>query len=621
MLTGRRPLPPILATGGERFPFVGKAFDFKYVRPLRCWFSIEDLNQDNYYHTFNSFQPDPPNSTLTVQSVRLFLGEGGQGTANIRFFDDSGAFNRMNGGIRGTVILKIGKTEAELTNALVATNPVLVTDRPDTNLMFYEIQATGKVVLLDERLVTFVRQAAYTLINDSTRFIKSDKMQAYKLVKELFTKESIMPLGAFQNTLEEHGNYDLSGISSKVNDFIATLDLEFSTARAVLDAIANIVGAIWFIDRFNKVVFEYPKERHSGILITDEADNPDNLSWASFPIAGWRFVDDASATAGFANDIIGKTDNPLDLADSSSATTNQNKLLFEQDLAQQIDITTQDFQELVLVLQRRGDEDDDEFHDDELHFHIVEDDSNQPTGKTIAKGDIKIDKIPEDPTPVFIHKMRFMKRPKVGTKAWVVLYRIHSDDNDHTVAWYHSDTADSTSATRDLSGEPDPIRLTKPSHTSNSGWVASVGTGPRFTYSVFDIATYLTTAYDHRSKERFGWVDKFVDVSFTSHVQTAMMIMMAYLNEAAKVKRSFDFPAVTIPNFPAIYWPDQLVTIHDTMSIPKTLNHQFKCTSVEYLFNAIPDGVGGSALGCRTCHITGVSNVDYLNDEAGDPSW
>jgi hypothetical protein len=483
--------------------------------------------------------------------------------------------------------------------------------------MYYDIECQGKVVMLDERLVTFVRHAAYATINDSTKFNRSDKMQAYKLVNELFTKEKIMPLGAFQNSIQEHGNYLLTGISSKVNDFIAALDLELATARQVLDTIANMVGAVWKIDQNNTVIFEYPREQHSGILLTGDGCNPKNLGWASFPIGRWGFVD-AMSSGTYANNLIGKTQNPFDLADSSSSATNANEKLHEQDHAQQFTITSQDFSELVLLIEKRGDPESD------LHFHIVEDNANAPTGKKIAEGTIDIDNIPEEPTPVFISKLRFNKTPKIGTLAWIILYRVEGEDDDNSIAWYHDDGETSTSAVRDVEAEEgeDEITLRKPNHNSNADWVTSVGTGHKFAYSIYDITNMLTIAYDHRAADKFGWVDKFVDVSFTSHTNVAMMVMFAYLAESSKAQRVLDFPMVTIPDFPFIYWPEQLVTVHDDLSkLTKQLNHMFKINTVDYDFNAFGDGIGHTPYGTRVCHVTGSTYVDYLFDDPEDANW
>jgi hypothetical protein len=472
--------------------------------------------------------------------------------------------------------------------------------------------------MLDERLVTFVRHASYAVINESTKFNRTDKMQAYNLVDELFTKEKIMPLGAFQNSIQEHGNYLLTGISSKVNDFIAALDLELATARTVLDTIAKLAGAVWKIDQNNNVIFEYPREQHSGILITGDGCNPKNLGWVSFPIGEWGWEDDMSSGGGFANNIIGKTENPFDFSDSESTATNANEKLFEQDLAQQFTITSQDFSELVLLLEKRGDPESD------LHFHIVEDNANAPTGKKIAEGTIDIDDLPEEPTPVFITKLRFNKKPKIGTLAWIILYRVEGEDDDNSVAWYHDDGETATSATRQLEAEEgeDEITLKKPNHKSNADWVTLVATGPKFAYSIYDLSNFLTVAYDHRSADKFGWVDKFVDVSFTSHTNVAMMVMFAYLAESAKARRVFDFPLLTIPDFPFIYWPEQWVTIHDELAgLTKQLSHMMKINTVEYLFNSTSDGIGGTPYGTRTCRVTGSTFVDYLFDDPEDVNW
>lgn len=594
--------------------------DANYVRPLRCGFDILNRQEDTTYYTYDPFVTT---NNLNVQSIALNLSEGGNGTASITLFDDGqGAFDIKNGMIRGSVILRYGKTQSELTDILHCYNPILRTSRPDTNLMYRTIECTGKVVMLDERLVTFVRHAAYKLIDDSTHFVRSDKMQAYKLVTELFSKEKIMPLGSYQNSLQEHGSYLLNGISSKVNDFIAAIDFELATGRTVLDTLAGLAGATWRIDQNNSVVFEYPREQHTGILITDNPCDPTAKGWESFPVGAWNWWDDATAGTGFATDIIGKMDNPFDFSDSASNVTNQRVALFEHDIAQQFTITTPDFSEICLILSKEGDPDDD------VHFHIVQDNAGQPTGKKIAEGNIDIDSIPEDPTPIYISKLRFSKKPQVGAKAWLILYRVKGDDNDNTVHWYHDDGSTGTSSQRDIVADPDDdhqIDLKHPNHTTNAGWTTTTGTGVQFSYSIFDFLNYATIAYDPRAAEKFGWVDKFVDLSFTSHLQTAMLVLHAFLEESSKVLRNYNIPATTVPDLPYQFYPEQLVTLHDNLSgfTPQN-NNIFKIDTVGYLFSALGDTqtvATGAPLGTRTCAITGTNRIDYHFDDVNDETW
>lgn len=593
---------------------VSAPWSVEYVKPARMKLTFKDLSEVTTYRTYDPFGSD---GGLNVQSININLREGGFGDANITIFDDEDTFDRFTEGLRATVVLQMSKNGTDYADMLVATNPRLVTRRPDTGLLYKDIQCEGKFIMLDERLVNFTRHSAYANIDDSTQFSSADKMKANALITELMTKEKIMPLGSFQNSIQEHTKYDLLEISAKVNDFIASVDIELGTARLVADTIANSIGAVLRMGPRNNLIFEYPHVQHTGILISDDSCNPINHGWMSFPIGPWQYTDEWSHSAGNATSVIGKTDNPFDLSDSGSATNNARTSLFENDIAQQFPITTQDFAEIVVLIAKDGDPDT-----DDLHFHIVEDNGNAPTGKKIAEGNIDLDNVSDEPEPVFISKLKFKKKPKIGTNAWIILYRVESNDSEDTVFWYNDDGITATSAIRDLSGEPDPITIKKPNHSDNNDWVASVGTGPKYAYSIFDIASYLTYAYDYRAANRFGWVDKFIDFSFTSHTNVAMMAANAHLAELSKVRRTFDFPMLTLPDIPYVFYPDQWVTIHDTLSglLPR-YQYMFKVTSLNILISAIPDGVGGSALGARTCHVTGIGYADYLGDDGGDPSW
>ena len=600
---------------------VSLAWSKEYVKPLRCSFDIYDLREEVHYRYYDPFNIDA--NDLFPQSISLNVREGGFGDATISIFDDGNLFDRYTEGIRGTVKFSIGKNPTEMVPIITCVNPRLVTRREDTNLMYKDIVCDGKISMMDERLITFIKHAAYANIDDSTLISPVSDMTANNLLRELFTSESIMPLGEIENSLQEHGNFDISGISNKVNDFIASLDMDMANARNVAETIANSVGAIMRVGTTNNVILEYPHEIHTGILITD-VDSPVNNGWTAFPIGRWQFTDEWSLSAGNATAIVGQTDNPFDFSDSSSGANVSREKLFNRDLCQQIDLTSGDLAQLCLVLAKIGDPDPSPKSRMGLEWHLVYDNANQPTGKKIAEGTIDIDKIPEeDPKPMFISKIKFRKKPIFGTKAWIKVFRT-GQDSDNTVAWYHSGTQDSTSGFRDVAAEDSkPIDLRHPDHNKddNPAWTVSLLTGHKFTYSIFDIATYLTQAYDYRAKKRFGWVDKFIDFSFTSHSNVAMLAANAYLAEATKVRRTFDFPVITIPDYPHFFYPDQWVTVHDTMSgLTPQMNYMFKVTNFSVIFQVPPDDTG-SPFGARTCQIGGVGFADYLDDGDGDPSW
>jgi hypothetical protein len=86
-----------------------------------------------------------------------------------------------------------------------------------------------------------------------------------------------------------------------------------------------------------------------------------------------------------------------------------------------------------------------------------------------------------------------------------------------------------------------------------------------------------------------------------------MLAANAYLAEATKVHRTFDFPVITIPDYPHFFYPDQWVTIHDQMSgLTPQMNYMFKITNFSTIFQVPPDDTG-SPFGARTCQIGGVA--------------
>jgi hypothetical protein len=585
-----------------------------FITPLRCAFTILDSDDTTPLYVYDPFNP---NSFPGIQAISLNLVGDTYGNSTIRVFDDT-QFIDWAAIMRRNVIISCGKTAGNMKRFLYGNIQKISWDLPGTNQCFLDLQLFGTQIHTEERLAQFSRSAGFKFINDSTVLIKTDKQFAYNLIEDLLTTEGdVVPLGADQNSIQEGTKYDLAGISHRVNNFIAAVSFDsFVAVKSIIDSIANLCGAIWYVNEFNKFVFTYPKIDHSGILLRVH-DNIDDLKaeppWVSFCKQGAKWSDDTTFGSGFGTHLVANTRTTQASTGTSSTAAGNSSVVFHQDLAQQFKALSPDFSDIALFIEKRGD-----FTGD-LHCHIVEDQAGRPEGEKVVVLDIPAKKLPQDRAkPFYFTKLKFKRRVILDKLYWIILFE-DGDDADNTVAWWNDGGTTGTSAFRDLPDGRSGVH--DPDHNDNTGWTVATGTGVQFAYSLFDIIRYLSTVVDYEAVDRFGWIERTVDLSWSGNTQTSMSILHSMLAEASKAKRDLDFPACTIPDFPYMFTPQKYCSYyHDMAGMPQSINPQFKITEVNYRFSAAPDQFG-SALGTRTCSVKGLASIDYLRQEANDPNW
>lgn len=583
------------------------------IKPLRCGFTIYDSDDITPLYDYD---PYTPLSFPGIQSIALNLVADTYGNATIRVFDDTNYIDWANI-MRRNVLLQVSKVSSTKKKALFGNIQRITWDLPATNLCYLDLQLFGTQILMDERLAQFNKSAGFKFIEDSTRLIKTDKQFAYHLVEDLLTEEGgVVPLGADQNSIQEGTNYDLAGISHKVNNFIASVEFDFVQARSIVDSIANLCGAIWYVDENNKFIFTYPKIEHTGILLRVHDDIADLVAeppWVSFCKGGAKWSDDTTFGSGFSTHLVANTRTTQAAAGTSQTAAGDFEVVFHQDLAQQFKANTADFSDIALFIEKKGD------FDGDLHVHIVEDQAGGPYGEKVCVFDIDADKLPQDKAkPYYFSHLKFKRRVILDKLYWIILYE-DGDDADNTVAWWNDGGTTGTSAIRDLPDGRSGVH--DPDHNDNDDWIVATGTGVKFAYSLFDIIRYLSTVVDYEGVDRFGWIERTVDLSWSGNTQTSMTILHSMLAEASKAKRDLDFPACSIPDFPYMFTPNKYCTYyHDLAGMPLSINPQFKITEVNYRFNAAPDSFS-TALGAKTCSVKGIASIDYLLAEQNDPNW
>jgi hypothetical protein len=246
-----------------------------------------------------------------------------------------------------------------------------------------------------------------------------------------------------------------------------------------------------------------------------------------------------------------------------------------------------------------------------LHGHIVQDNNNSPTGPIVALFDIPLANIPEDnPTAMFLSNMTFKRAVDPGLSHWVVLYERGNPGTPDTVNWYFNTTEalDGNIARRpSIVGTP-----WKNNHESNSGWEVTTSNSFNFAFSVLDSSTVILVSEDVDSQIRYGIVEDFVDLSWTSNIIAANKALGEILAIRCLPKVTYFTNSVSIPN--RLFMPGLIVRMEDVFTnlIPGQANFA-EITNATYNFGG---GGQGNSLGALTADINLVGHYDFkLEDE------
>jgi hypothetical protein len=189
---------------------------------------------------------------------------------------------------------------------------------------------------------------------------------------------------------------------------------------------------------------------------------------------------------------------------------------------------------------------------------------------------------------------------QVDKPHWIILFSVGSNQNN-TVRWYHDGdtiTSERFSALSNASA----------TNTSTLAWTVS-GTGPQYTYVLFDTQVHTTEASNEKSINKYGVIESSLDASFITENETMDKYLNGLLHYTSLPKRTYDINTVTIPD--VLLFPGQSIKIQDTLS---QLNPQDDVTAeiieVDYSFDASKLGVGTNQVTIRPIGYVGLADYD-----------
>jgi hypothetical protein len=614
----------------------------QYFTPLRPVITIRDKNNDPTYLFHDSFHPpEPASGSPSIFYCDIDLAYGQAGTFTIRINDPEGQLDPTRIGLGNKVWIQAGRTEDSLFNLFSGVCRRMQPIRSNYNQLGYVMTGMGTQIIMNERIVNFLRTALRRVDNPLAPFHDDPNMKANKLFKVLMVNNDVIPLQfpALKHNLHPGMFNTDEQIDAQVDTFIASLTEPYVEASQVANSIADMAGAIWGVTpgsptKADRVFLRFPSTLHSGTVIKDRPETPEeytnkNVSYLrSSP--GFSYTDSMLKEDGFTNRIFSKTG-----ADQVSGTTSTNAENFTRmsgiDIAQKITVNSTRFRDLSFTIGAEGRfeapcEGCSPFLGGDINFRVVNDAGGRPGPISELVSSFPFDVQNGEVKSIFLRipdNFRF-NTLKPGDDAWVILfaegYMTYSnpDENDcgtanpdHCAHWHHDGGNSGVSAIRTVC-DPRGLGNRSPTHEDTStGWVIN-NAGPTYSHSFFDTFSHIVEASDQESINRYGEIDAFIDASWITEEATMNQYLASILQYSAKPRRIYEMAEIFIP-YNDVIQPGSLVTVIDTKAgFTANKNIMAEVQEVRYEFSA--QSPGTTPLGTNVCEVRLLGYVDFRED-------
>lgn len=578
-----------------------------YMNPLRTRIRFRSrTNPTLIYYNYDSFGASARPFNILACSVRLAQGEVGSFTIDIEDSDETVNKDQIGFGTKVTVEVKkeIRHDYIPLCTGFVRRIRKI---RSATGVLIWRVTGYSTQIVFNERVVNFRRAAKREQVDSPIPLLTDERMLAYRLAIDLITSTDILPLR--KPTVQNSGGYQsLAGISDRVDDFIAQIAPGLTDATTVMNALAELTGAIWGTDENGEPYFRYPHAVHSGIIITDNPQDTDPATITSTNVDQFEYEDSIDQSEGFANRLY-----VLNAVDTKSTASSSSALgsttLTIRGVAQQFTSTDNNVTGAAFILSKVGTPVPYD-NSNVITGYLRADFNNFPTGATLATFEIPIDQITNAQETIFVNDIKTETGTiNPGQKYWWVLIGRFNDESN-TVRWHHNNIQNNTS-------QPFSARLplvdadpTQPGQQLN--WQRNPA-GPVYAFSTFSSVRHVITQSDADSIARYGLIEGIVDLPAFEDDDTFSKALVKILDTSAKPKRVYDYARVTIPT-DKIFVPGQLVTVIDSKAkLTSEKNVTAEISECTYQFDTKQNALGVKYVDIRLIGFIDETLDDYLD--------
>jgi hypothetical protein len=599
-----------------------RGFDESYTKPLLHKVSIYDQSESNLLYQSNPFSPNNTNqNTLSVQGLEVNqqIWQTNDATVVVDSSSNGAQFDYPETiDCNAVMIIESGKTDSTKSKIFYGIIDAIEPLRFGIDGLRYNIYAKGFGVIPNHTFINFKKIAPPESLKPGAVIANNQNSDffAHNLFRSVFEDQSIMPL--LDYTLKERlgTGATLDEISNIVKDFIPGIRNPLVVASQVLNLIADMCGAIWYIDEEKRVVFKYPLGENSGIVIKDFYDQLDDGDYTSYILEPLSFVDSIRSEDGFAQRLFAVAEKS-DIVGGGSAKYIAFSSLFNKDIAQAVIPGAAKFQNLSFVLSKTGAGTDapNPLTAKLFGYIVTNGPNNTPGTELIATFSIPIKEIPTNPAPVYKLDINFrVNEININQLHWIVLQERGNEENN-TIRWWHDD---------------DILHVASPNHPRHSairrleygrsdgdpysgvGWVVS-HRGPVYSHAFATTANVLCEASDPLSIAKWGHnrpVEARVQAPLLKSVQATQQYLDLLVQLTAKKIRKYNEFVCTIPNNLIKTGTEVQVASDYLPALHISKNVIAQVQGVKYSFDATSND---ESIGSRQCTVQLLSYISPLD--------
>ena len=563
-----------------------------YTNPLRPRITIKTVDGLQTLYTYDAFNPGASSINIASVDMENAVGEHGAFTAVINDHNNQLPKDNIH---YVKVFLELGKTSTSFKYFMIGYADIFQVSRPGTNAQFYVLSGLGS------------RDWLYKLfINRRERYERnSADAKIHQIVTNAGTKRTWRPLKTSDQSIQSITGMSWAGVSTKVRIPYTTVNKTFVYYGDFLDELADISGAVWFVDYSTGseiLTFKYNPDMMTNIKIKSGDlqdrinDNPNKISYIK---SAFNLTDDQSSQAGSATRLFSATiqDNeemyPLDAVNYAKGNTNLTYKALGQQII--IDNDARRIREIELHLRRRGDPDS---PNSRINGGIFMDNNNKPNmTHTLDLFHIDLGSIEQTGTKIRVPiDIPESKLSKPQTKIWVVLFQRSNEEDengdpdgngnpnhgqDHTILWAHNNSFN-TQQIHDgnivYSGQAEIGDFDIKSKLS---WRVT-DKGPMYYVMVFSDIRRIFSRTNSRAMKNSRLREMFIPSDFLKTPQDVSRYLSLNLSNTSKGRRGIADFRVTVPdNF--LFRPYQFIGFQDGLSdiddILRVQRAAYSCTS------------------------------------------
>ena len=530
-----------------------KTFDAYYNRPVRWKLDILSPDESQVFYHSDGF--DITHSNIIIEKIGVNQTQWETWDCAISLNDS--VYNNLdldrfdNGAV---IKIQFGKSEDVMKNAFYGIIDLMGPNREHGDKLTYDVFAKGFGAVPNYSYVNFTKIPPPDALTVNAKIVNPKQVPFYavNLVKSLWQDLDIIPLIDYTLSQRMGTGFTMDAVASSVKDFIPGINSPLVTASQVMNLIAGMSGAIWYIDENKKLNFRYPFGDNSGIIIKDYYETTDAGDYVAYVTKGsFSYKDSTRPEDGFAQQLLAIAEKVQLLGNKDAKAINFISL-FNKDVAFSIKPGVSKFTNLTFIMSKTGAGTDAANPAvAEVQGYIVEDKNKNPGHKVISDFTIMVKDIPTNPAPIVKINRPSFRDINIDKIYWIV-FKERGSSEDNTIRIWHDDdfTTPSTDdipryfAQRVLPGGGDTQDYVE------TGWFVSAQ-GPEISTGFATTENIPLQASNDLSISKWSPgrpVQARVSIPALKSVQATQTYLNIVVQQTSQKIRNFEPLTVTIPN-------------------------------------------------------------------------